>query len=389
MNKKRITINLCSRKDYDWLKYNHIVMLQAVSPDTIACTFWGGCIKFNKRDVYQDKIEKTAHVIEAVTKCILQNISRDDRIAFCILLPLGGGYREYCWLRLFMAGFFKNKCIRDGLTVDMFSKYRMYDEREALNEYLPQSVISIINRNYSCIVQNIIDEFESNVLTQYFNNFTLDENGNVIFTPEKYDKSDLKSELIEDIKARKEEFEKTQEESVRFDEYLKSMYERKARQEIQDENYNVTSTTDRALGGWKRKFHGEIYENFDDKKDLIKGRVHKILKGESLKSNRILLLYICYKLSMSCEEVKVLFNKGKLDNLGEPDDERILLALIDRKDIKEDDEAVYDMLADYGYFDLYELIGATIDDKEEGIDKKKVQKKTQKKKKSKRSDRNR
>ena len=371
MNNKRITINLCSVKNFDWFNYNHTVMLQAVSPDTIACSFWGGCIKLDKRDVYPDKIEKTARVIEAVTKCILQNnVSLNNRIAFCCLMPAGGGYREYCWIRLFMAGFFKNKCIRNGITIDFFSKSGSCNGTPALNEYLPKAVIRILNNNDSCIVHDAVPKKKWEMLIDLTNAFIEDHKLNDKSSSQKNVEPDLKRELIKSVSGRKKEIEKAQKESVKFDEYLESMYERKARQEIQCGNYKKTTTEDEALGGWKRKFHGELYAQFDDKNKLIKARVNNIIHGKSLENNRLLLLYICYRLSMSFEEVRILFDKGKMDTPGKSKEEAILLTLID-KGIKEDNEAVYYMLANFGYFDLYEMIDASITEKEEVKNKKK------------------
>ena len=370
MNNKRITINLCSLKNFDWFNYNHTVMLQAVSLDTIVCTFWGGCTKFDRSEVYPDKIEKTASVIEAITKRVVQYLRPNSRIAVCSLMPAGGGYREYCWIRLFMAGFFKNKCICNGVTIDFFLRSGSYNEKSSMDKYLSKSVIRTLNKNDSCIFNHTVPERKWGMLIDQTNAFMEDYKLNDKFLPKKNAKPDLKRELIKSVSSKKKEIEKAQKESVKFDECLKSMYDRKARQEIKCGNYKKTTTEDEALGGWKRKFHGELYAQFDDKKKLIKARVNNIIHGKSLENNRLLLLYICYRLSMSFEEVRILFDKGKMDTPGKSKEEAILLTLID-KGIKEDNEAVYYMLANFGYFDLYEMIDASITEKEEVKNKKK------------------
>ena len=370
MNNKRITINICPREDYDWLKYSYTVILYAVSLDTIVCLSMDGCTVFDRSEVYPDKIEKTASEIEAITKRIVQHLPPNKRIAFCSIMPPGGGHREYCWIRLFMAGFLKNKGICKGVTIDFFSRSGSYNEKPSMDKFLPKSVIRTLNKNDSNIFGHTVPGPELRMLIGLANAYMVDYKRNDKFSPKKNAKPDLKRELIKSVSSKKKEIEKVQKESVKFDEYLESMYDRKARQEIQCGNYKKTTTEDEALGGWKRKFHGELYAQFDDKKKLIKARVNNIIHGKSLENNRLLLLYICYRLSMSFEEVRILFDKGKMDTPGKSKEEAILLTLID-KGIKEDNEAVYYMLANFGYFDLYEMIDASITEKEEVKNKKK------------------
>ena len=148
----------------------------------------------------------------------------------------------------------------------------------------------------------------------------------------------------------------------KFSEFLTMMYEKDAAaviEEVKAKGYYLTPSGEKKriqkVEGWRRAFNGALYAECDAAG--LEDKMNEIRYGKSLKDNRNFILLIAFKLKMSAEETKTLFELGGLPYEAYTDEEDHMMYLIEHEIYEYKTRELETQLQKFGYPDIYSLAG--------------------------------
>lgn len=139
---------------------------------------------------------------------------------------------------------------------------------------------------------------------------------------------------------------------IRFANYLDELFEKRAIEDINSGRFPVVTSKEKAINNWRREFNSRLSLFFGGNPSLVS----RLESGKSLSTNnRSKLLYICWALHISTEEVNTLMLLGGYSPLPQTNNERLLRDIIENKSYKADNPGF--IYANGREINLYEVVG--------------------------------